>query len=466
MTTTKGSRKSLISWIVTLALPIIILLIPTSEAFTPQIRTFFAITLMGIAMFCFDEVDNAIAGILMMLLYIMTSIAPSATVFSAWTNDIPWYILATLLLVNILDDTTILKRIAYHCIIWTGGTYNGIIFGITITAMLSIIIVPGTWTSMAVAAITLSIIKSLDLPVGKASGGILMAACFGFHIASGFIYSPSGIQMFLDMSKSVEGVAPESMNTNFIDFFLQDLPLVLLPFIMAFLITKLMKPEKPINGKKYFQDQLRELGKMSTNDKKVLAILLILLVYLLSNRWTGWNMLYGFLLAPILCYMPGIKVAKVEHFRKINFNVIFFIVACLSIGTVAAACGAGQFIVNLIVPMLSNTGTYGFLVIVFIFGVLVNFLLTPMAAMSSIAPLLSGIALTIGVTPLATTYAFYLGLDQLILPYEVGTYLIFFSMGYVTLKDFAKLGGVKMAVSTIFTFAVMIPWWMFVVHIV
>ena len=43
--------------------------------------------------------------------------------------------------------------------------------------------------------------------MGKASGGILMAACFGFHTASSFVYSPSGIQMFLDMSKSVEGVA-------------------------------------------------------------------------------------------------------------------------------------------------------------------------------------------------------------------------------------------------------------------
>lgn len=460
------NRKSLISWIVTLALPIIILLIPTTAEFTSEIRTFFAITLMGIAMFCFDEMDNAIAGILMMLLYIMTGIAPSGTVFSAWTNDIPWYILATLLLVNILEDTTILKRIAYHCIILAGGTYTGIVFGITVTAMLSIIIVPGTWTSMAVAAITLSIIKSLELPVGKASGGILMAACFGFHIASGFIYSPSGIQMFLDMSKSVEGVVEGSLNTNFIDFFIQDLPLVLLPFIMAFLITKLMKPEKPINGKEYFKQQLKDLGKMSVNDKKVLVILVILLVYLLSNRWTNWNMLYGFLLAPIICYLPGIKVGKVEHFRKINFNVIFFIVACLSIGTVAAACGAGNFIVNIITPLLSNTGTFGFLVIVFVFGVIINFLLTPMAAMSSIAPLLTGVALGLGVSPMATTYSFYLGLDQLILPYEVGTYLIFYSMGYVTLKDFAKCGAVKMAVSALFTIAIMIPWWMFVVKIV
>jgi di/tricarboxylate transporter len=159
-------------------------------------------------------------------------------------------------------------------------------------------------------------------------------------------------------------------------------------------------------------------------------------------------------------------VGKPEHFRKINFNIIFFIVACLAIGVVAAQTGAGTFLTNLILPMLSGTGTYGFLAIVFLFGILLNFLLTPMAAMSSVAPILSEIAMGLGVAPLVTTYSLYLGLDQLILPYEIGTYLIFFGMGYVTLKDFAKCSAIKMAVSVVFTLAIMIPWWMFVVKIV
>ena len=279
------------------------------------------------------------------------------------------------------------------------------------------------------------------------------------------MYSPSGIQMFLDMSKNVEGVAAGSLDTNFVDFFVQDLPLVVLPFAMPFIITKIMKPEEPIDGKERFERQLAELGPLSKNDKKVLVVLLVLLAYLFSNRWTDWNMLYGFLLAPILCYMSGIKVATVEHFRKVNFNAIFFIVARLSIGTVAASIGADRFIVDAVVPLLSSTGTYGFLALVFAFGVLVNFLLTPMAAMSSLAPLLSGVALGLGVSPMATTYAFYLGLDQLVLPYEAGTYLIFYSMGYAALKDFAKCGTVKMAVTAVFMLAVMIPWWMFVVRI-
>ena len=68
-------------------------------------------------MFCLDELDNAVAGILMMSLYAMTGLAPVEVVFSPWTTPIPWFILGTLLLVTILEDTSILKRIACKCII-------------------------------------------------------------------------------------------------------------------------------------------------------------------------------------------------------------------------------------------------------------------------------------------------------------------------------------------------------------
>ena len=85
-------------------------------------------------MFCLDELDNAVAGILMMSLYAMTGLAPVEVVFSPWTTPIPWFILGTLLLVTILEDTSILKRIACKCIILAGGTYSGIVWGITFTA--------------------------------------------------------------------------------------------------------------------------------------------------------------------------------------------------------------------------------------------------------------------------------------------------------------------------------------------
>lgn len=63
------------------------------------------------------------------------------------------------------------------CPATTTGTYKGIVWGVTFTAIISIVIVPGTWTCLAVAALCVSIIKAFDLGVSRAAGGIMMAAC-------------------------------------------------------------------------------------------------------------------------------------------------------------------------------------------------------------------------------------------------------------------------------------------------
>lgn len=453
------SKKSIISWLVTVGLPLVILLIPSSVSLTMQLKLFFAITVFGVTMFCFGQIENAVAGILMMVLYMITGLAPMNVVFSAWTTPIPWFILGTLLLVAILEDTTILKRIAYWCIIRTGGTYQGIIWGVTITAIISIAIIPGTWTCLAVAALCVSIIKAFDLGPSKAAGGIMLAAMCGFHCASAFIYSPSGMGMFLSMSQNVPGIF--GMETNFIDYFIKNITFVPLPFVMAFLISKIMKPEREINGKVYFIQQQKELGKMNLTDLKVLVVLLVLMVYLFTAQWHGQNMLWGFLLAPIILYLPGFNIGKKEHFAKVNFSVLFFIVACMCIGSVAGTLNAGTFLTDMILPYLQNASDWSFMTIVYLFGILVNFLLTPLAAMSAIAPVLSEISLNLGITPLATTFSLYIGLDQLLLPYEIGTYLIFFAFGYIYIKDFVKICGVKMLLTTVWMAAIVIPYWMF-----
>lgn len=448
------TRKSLLSWAVTLLPPLILLLIPSGEHYTPSIKIFFAISIMGIAMFCLDELDNAVAGILMMSLYAMTGLAPVEVVFSPWTTPIPWFILGTLLLVTILEDTSILKRIACKCIILAGGTYSGIVWGVTFTAAISIVIVPGTWTCLAVAALCVSIIRELGFEQSRAAGGIMMAACFGFHGASAFVYSPSGMGMFLEMSRSVA-----VMDTNFLDYFVKNWIFLPLPFIMAFIIARLMRPEREIDGRTCFMEQLKALGPMRSSDRKVLLVLIGLMLYLFTAQWHGGNMLWGFLVAPVALFLPGLRIGRREHFSRINFSVLFFIVACMSIGTVAARVGAGSFLTDAIVPMLGGAGERSFLTIVYFFGIIVNFLLTPLAAMSAICPLLAQISLDLGVPPMMTIFSFYMGLDQLLLPYEIGTYLIFFAFGLTCLKDFVRLCGIKMVLTSLWVMLAAIPWW-------
>ena len=59
--------KAIISWIVPILVPVILLLIPTSETYTSELRIFFALTICAILMFAFDQVHSAIRALLLPL---------------------------------------------------------------------------------------------------------------------------------------------------------------------------------------------------------------------------------------------------------------------------------------------------------------------------------------------------------------------------------------------------------------
>ena len=95
----------------------------------------------------------------------------------------------------------------------------------------------------------------------------------------------------------------------------------------------------------------------------------------------------------------------------------------------------------------------------FLFGFIVNFFLTPLAAVAGLTVPLTQIGIDLGIPLIPLAYSFYAGLCELLLPYEITKYLTFYSFGMFALKDFAKLYGVKAILSFVFLLAVMIPYW-------
>ena len=132
----KWDVQSFLKWFCTLGIPLLILLIPVNEIFTGHIKLFLAITVAAIMTFAFENVDQTLVAILLPGLYIICKLAPSSVVLSPWTQNIPWMVLGGFLLADTLNDIGLLKRIAYKCIIWTGCTYNGILYGLVIAGLL------------------------------------------------------------------------------------------------------------------------------------------------------------------------------------------------------------------------------------------------------------------------------------------------------------------------------------------
>lgn len=160
----KGMAKSTkIKWLISIILPISICFIPVNDIFTVPIRSFIAVTLFGILLFGFELVETMVGALILMFGYVIAQVAPIATVMTPWTQDLPWMMLGSLLLVVIVQKTTLLNRIAYFCVIKTGGTYTGIIMGLITIGIIVSLLVPASTAVIGLFVIAFSLVKALDL---------------------------------------------------------------------------------------------------------------------------------------------------------------------------------------------------------------------------------------------------------------------------------------------------------------
>ncbi len=449
--------KRLLSWCVIFGVPLAVLLIPVNDVFTMQHKMFMAATAWAILMFAFELVDNYIPCIILPFLYIILGVADWSTAFSGWYKPIPWQVLGMFLFVNALLRNGFLKRVAYSCILATPCTYNGVLWGMFIFGVVFNLFLPGG-SCVAMATFAYSVCYALGLKQSKTATGITLAGVVGYLAPGFFIYVPSNFGCLVSAAAAVD----PTITLNFAKYFGHNAIWLLFGPIMIFVISKMFKPEVPLAKKDFFRSEKEALGKMSRDEIVSLFGLLVIFFFVLFADKLGIDSTYAFVLVPAILSFPVFGVVTKEDIQNINFSFVFFIVTCMSIGFVAAGCGVSSLIANMIVPIMTDMGTYGVIALTWVLGVLVNFCLTPLAAMSSLGGPLTEIALSLSMDPHAILYAFNQGLDQLLFPYEYAIYLVYFSFGMIPMKDFIKFGAVKMVLSFVFMMVAAVPFWMFV----
>lgn len=179
-------KKKLIMWLCVIVFPLAILCIPTGEVFTQPIRLFLAVTLCAILMFAFELLNNAIPGLLLPLSYLLLGIVPGNIAFSAWTGNVPWMIMGGLLIAGTFTRVGILKRVAYWCIIKSGASYRGILFGLWLTGLILSLAIPNQ-AFIPMAALTYGICNALNIGKSPEAAGIMLTGAIAatadpFHL--------------------------------------------------------------------------------------------------------------------------------------------------------------------------------------------------------------------------------------------------------------------------------------------
>lgn len=453
----KWSLSLMIQWATVFLVPIIIWFIPTNQLFSQPMKIFFMITTAGILVLAFEFFDYGLAAMFIPAFYTLSGIVPAATAYSGYVSNIPWLVLGALLLTEVLDETGLLKRISYWCILKCGGTYKGIIWGIFLAGLILTLMTSGS-ANFLLPALCYGICRSLSLEKSKEAAVIMFAGCISTISTTPLVYKPAFMGLALGGARTV---LPD-LSVSWIGYFYHNLPNIVFCIFLIFLLFLVFRPKCTVDGTDYFKAEYNKLGAISAREKKAFMITIGLLLFLLTASFHHIAMEWGFVLVPWLFLLPGINCATSQTVHRVNFSMVLFIGSCLCIGSVSAALGVGDLISQTISPLLKNLSTMSVLAIVWLMAFLINFVLTPLAACGALSGPLTQIALDLGINPLVMIYTLIGSMDQLLLPYEYASYAIFFAFGLMSVKHFAKFMAIKACFHFIFLMLVLGPWWYFI----
>lgn len=452
-TTVNVSKTSMIKYAFNLILPLIILAIPCNEVYTFQIKLFVASTIFAICAFALETMPSAGVAILLMVFWIFTGVSTPEVVFSVWEQYLPYVVISGFLLANVLQRTGLLSRVVFKIVSKTAVSYKGLLIGLAVALWLVTQLVSSH--PVLFATIAYGICVAFDFGCSKASAGVMfVAAISGMVAIQARFTSPL-------MLLGTAGAAGFDVNLlGFFESYWYNLPLIIFYIACIALAIIMFKPEKEIGSKDYFKEKLAEMGPMTIQEKKAAVIVCLYLLYIFTQKIHGLSLEWGMALIPWLFIFPGIGCAEKEDIRKMNFGMIFFMVSCMSIGTVATSLGLGKIFTSFATQFLEGQNIYVLFLAMWLIIFICNFAMTPLAIAAAFTVPFLSIAQSFGVDPLAVCYFIRTSFDQVVLPYEYANYLIFFGFGVISMKDFIKYMSAKTIIHFIICFALLIPWWM------
>lgn len=435
--------------------------VQADPSLNPHLPMFFAITLWAITVWATDILPAVPSAAAMTFLYLLCNVAPAPVIFGAWGAFLPWICFGALILSEALEQTGLTRRLALQLMHLVGATFTRIVVSLMTVGMFMAFLLPDIMCRVIIfVAIAHGLVMALELdPKSRISSAIIMAGfCSATSQGYGFLTGTEMSLIAMDQIKSIITIPTWG------EYALANLPFIILYCCFSiFMCVKIIPGKEHIphedHLKEVVAERLRDMGPMTTQEWKLLILMICAITGLLTSKWHGLNGYFLYALIAICCYLPWIGLASFENVRKLNVGFLVFIVACLGMGSVAVHLGAAKWFASLVVPLIDGLSPIWLVLSSYLSAVAVNFMLTPLAAVSALSLPWAEIAQHVNMNPLPMLYSFLYGLDQYIFPYEYALYMYIFSTGYITPKHMFKGLGLRILFVAVILMLLQVPYW-------
>ncbi len=452
-----------IKWVILLIALLVLWIVPCGEVYTQQVKYFCMISVAGIYMMAFELVPAFVAALAIPTGYWLLSVAPTTTVFSAWTQQVPWVLLGSLLVAQIMNKTGLSKRLAYGLMIIGKGNFYIVMAMLIIAGAIIAAFVPAAVARAALfGSIALSLADAMEWEADK-KHAIILFSVVGLAATGCSYMLMTGTNSDLVVAGVLESAGyPISWSEWAFYNMIPGIIEIIAAFVLILIMFKNHDSEetekmdsRAIHA--YIKEQYKTLGKPDKQEKKAIVLFAVILVLLLTSNYHSFNPGQIFMLLALIAFLPGIGLLKAEDAKKINYSTLFLVAGCVAIGDVANALALGDVFVNLVMPLLPDS-IVGLSAISFFICFFGNMLMTPVALGSTLTLPIINIAEYLGCNPYGLTMIFWTSCGATVFPYEAASDLLIFSYGKISMKNWIKVGILRSLVLFIGRFVLYIPW--------
>lgn len=481
MNATFSSVRKLLSLVLGPALFLLILNLPLPEGMPPSALAVLACTVWVALWWITEAIPIPVTSLLPILLLPLTGALGLTETTAQYGNPIIFLFLGGFVIAIAMEKWNLHRRIALN-IIWQVGTnQRKIVLGFMLaTAFLSMWI-SNTATAMMMLPIGVSITMQLT---GFSGQGPLTKNKFGKALMLGIAYSASigGLATLVGTPGNAILVAVVGQQFNitisFLQWMLVGVPLtVVLLFVCWFYLVRVafrLSKEHHVGETAEIETQLKELGKISSEEKWVLAVFAVTAVAWLSRTLVlnqffpalddSIIALFG---AVLLFLIPSKSKGNSEKLLtwsiadKIPWGILLLFGGGLAIALGFKDSGLAAWIGTRLTLL---QGISVFLIFLSI-ATVINFLTevtSNVATATMMLPVLSALALAMNIHPFGPMVAACLASScAFMLPVATPPNAIVFGSGFILMKDMIRTGFVLNLVSILLiTLAVyyLLPW--------
>lgn len=373
------NRKSWGLW-AAIAVLIGVIMLPHTEGLPIAGQYTLGVFLFAVIVWFTEAIDYAVSALLIAtLLTFLLGIAPDiakpghllgtshamSLAMDGFTNPGVVLIAMALFVAEAMEVTGLDRRIALNILSRIGGSTRRILVGIILAQCALSFVLPSTTARVGcLAPIVLGIVSALGLEKKSRFSGMLMIA-----VTQSATISIMGVKTGAAANLITAGFMDSLLHVTitWLQWFIAAAPFAaIMTAALYFIMVKVMPPEIEYiaGGEEAIKKSAQALGPMTLPEKKLTAILLVLLGF-----WVTEGQLHHFdtssttIAAVVLLFLPGVNIlAWPQTQKRIAWGVILLTAIGVSLGTALLKTHAAGWMTNYVVGGLGLQNASGYVI--------------------------------------------------------------------------------------------------------